>query len=226
MRHPHGRACRILPLRPPPQYQAPLQNVSAQTPWVLASSGCRGLLLQCCCCSRTSVNKCVCVCAAGWGLHLRTETSGPTSTPSLAFEFYTIRLLIWSWTRMWDFASPCPPKKISPSLRFTSGFRASELPLLTSFLVCFLPPALQRRACMAGMLKLCFVGFFISGPCELRCGLLGCLAKYFNAQMSFLASCVCRGLLLQWCCCSRTSVDELWCATGSGFRGLVCQSNK
>ena len=224
MRHPHGRACRILPLRPPPQYQAPLQNVSAQTPWVLASSGCRGLLLQCCCCSRTSVNKCVC--AAGWGLHLRTETSGPTSTPSLAFEFYPIRLLIWSWTRMWDFASPCPPQKnlpLAPVHFGLQGFRVATPHLFPRVFPasCIAKTSMYGRDAQA---VLCW--FFISGPCELRCGLLGCLAKYFNAQMSFLASCVCRGLLLQWCCCSRTSVDELWCATGSGFRGLVCQSNK
>ena len=35
-----------------------------------------------------------------------------------------------------------------------------------------------------------------------------------------------RGLLLQCCCCSRTSLDELRSAIVSGCWGLVCQSNR
>ena len=110
----------------------------------------RGSLLQAAagaCCSSVVVAVglpliSVCVCAAGWGLHLRTETSGPTSTPSLAFEFYPIRLLIWSWTRMWDFASPCPPpKKKSPprsgSLR-ASGLQSCHSSPLSSCVSCLL----------------------------------------------------------------------------------------
>ena len=187
----------------------------------------RGSLLQAAagaCCSSVVVAVglpliSVCVCAAGWGLHLRTETSGPTSTPSLAFEFYPIRLLIWSWTRMWDFASPCPPQKnlpLAPVHFGLQGFRVASPHLFPRFL----PPALQRckdEHVRQGCSSCALLVFPSPDPASLRCGLLG---------SSFLALCVCRGLLLQWCCCTRTSVDELWCATGSGFRGLVCQSNK
>ena len=63
---------------------------------------------------------------------------------------------------------------------------------------------------MVGMLKLCFDLSPSPDPASLRCGLSGCFATLQNLFMTRHR----RSLLLQRCCCSRTSVNELGCATG------------
>ena len=58
------------------------------------------------------------------------------------------------------------PPNISSPLWFTSGFDSSRLPLLTTFLVCFVPPTLQGRARMAEKFSLYVRGFSSSSPRE------------------------------------------------------------
>ena len=77
---------------------------------------------------------------------------------------------------------PPPQKKnlpLAPVHFGLQGFRASELPLLT-FPRVFPASCMQRRARMAGMLKLYLVGFSISGPCESKVWLVRLLCKIFQ----------------------------------------------
>ena len=146
----------------------------------------------------------------GFGLPIKqitTETGGPISAPVLEFKFCPIRLLIWHQ------ASRGLPEfmvmdlhvgfynSVLPSLRFTTGFRASGLPLLTrsSCVSCLLDCKEQAwQGCSSCVLLVCPS----RDPASLRCGLFGSCAKYVDAQMPwFLASCGCWGLLLQWDFC-------------------------
>ena len=118
--------------------------------WFLVSRGCRGLLLQCCCCcccccKQTSVDGVPPVRGFGfWSAHQKCEL---TSAPVLGLNFYPIRLLIrhpasrglpalMVMALNVGFCSSVSAN-ISPSLRFTSGFRLTT-PLLFHRVSCLL----------------------------------------------------------------------------------------
>ena len=162
----------------------------------------------------------------GFGLPIKqitTETGGPISAPVLEFKFCPIRLLIWHQ------ASRGLPEfmvmdlhvgfynSVLPSLRFTTGFRASGLPLLTrsSCVSCLLDCKEQPwQGCSSCVLLVCPS----RDPASLRRGLIGSCANMLMLRR--------RGSLLHagaGACCSSVFVavglpfKELGCAAASGF---------